>query len=33
MVNHGYNEWDSATFYGGDERGYTDYASLGEQRR
>lgn len=24
------NEWDSATFYGGDERGYTDYPSLDE---
>ncbi len=24
------NEWDSATFYGGDERGYTDYPTLDE---
>jgi N-ethylmaleimide reductase len=23
------NEWDSSTFYGGDERGYTDYPTLG----
>ncbi|MDX1706712.1 alkene reductase [Pseudidiomarina sp.] len=25
------NEWDSDTFYGGDERGYIDYPSLDEQ--
>lgn len=25
------NEWDDGTFYGGDERGYIDYPSLGEQ--
>lgn len=25
------NEWDSSTFYGGDEHGYTDYPSLTEQ--
>jgi N-ethylmaleimide reductase len=25
------NEWDSSTFYGGDERGYTDYPTLAEQ--
>ncbi|KFZ30993.1 N-ethylmaleimide reductase [Pseudidiomarina salinarum] len=25
------NDWDSDTFYGGDERGYTDYPSLDEQ--
>lgn len=25
------NDWDESTFYGGDERGYTDYPSLGEQ--
>lgn len=25
------NEWDSSTFYGGDERGYTDYPALAEQ--
>ena len=24
------NEPDQATFYGGDERGYTDYPSLGD---
>lgn len=25
------NDWDESTFYGGDERGYTDYPSLGEE--
>ena len=25
------NDWDDSTFYGGDERGYTDYPSLAEQ--
>lgn len=25
------NPWDSSTFYGGDERGYTDYPTLAEQ--
>ncbi|MEL7472403.1 MAG: alkene reductase [Planctomycetota bacterium] len=26
--NGPYNEWDQSTFYGGDEKGYTDYAPL-----
>jgi N-ethylmaleimide reductase len=27
-VNAQLNEWDRSTFYGGDERGYTDYPAL-----
>ena len=27
------NEWDSDSFYGGDERGYTDYPTMKEERR
>ena len=27
------NDWDESTFYGGDERGYTDYPTLEDQRR
>lgn len=27
------NEWDSSSFYGGDERGYTDYPTLGNTTR
>ncbi|KAA8982881.1 alkene reductase [Halospina sp. K52047b] len=26
------NEWDASTFYGGDERGYTDYPTLAESQ-
>ena len=26
------NEWDSSTFYGGDERGYTDYSALNTEK-
>lgn len=27
-VNAELNQWDRSTFYGGDEKGYTDYPSL-----
>lgn len=30
--NAALNEWDESTFYGGDERGYTDYPTLDEVR-